>query len=330
MYQGIITYGLNYPIVLTKQCNCRCGFCPWPVLGHAPLLSIRDIEKQIRRAQMLGATMVDFTAGEDIKDIPEIVTALDFYRLRSLSAYLIRAADAAYSPRGSYPLQVRLDIGPLEGMEWEQYRAHFLCAKLLLTSVEPSVVHHGALANAPTQAPEVRLQSIIDGTKSGVPLTTGIMVGIGESAAGREKAIKALATLVNKYGNIQSVLIQAFRPHPATPMAHHPPTDLSTMLQTAAVARHYIPPTVRVQINALDWPQHLESFIAAGVNDLGDLNLDVLAKKGNPQQELNLLLDPLIQKGYLLRARSALMGMQLSQLRIPKKLRHLLPPIMAA
>jgi 7,8-didemethyl-8-hydroxy-5-deazariboflavin synthase CofG subunit len=182
---------------------------------------------------------------------------------------------------------------------------HFLGAKLLLTTVDNTVAQEGALSKAPTHAPEYRLQSIIDVGDAGIPLTTGIMIGIGESRESRGKAIRVLAQVASRYGHIRSVLIQAFRPHPATPMAHHKPASLEEMLETVALARRHLPPFVRVQINALDWGGHLPELVRAGADDLGDLSLKVLSSRGrDPQMELALLLEPLKAKGYAWRIRS--------------------------
>ena len=79
------------------------------------------------------------------------------------------------------------------------------------------------------------------------------------------------------------------------------------MADAVEMARHYLPPTVRVQMNALDWRDDLKSLVEAGANDLGDLNLEVLSKNDrDPEMELELLLKPLEVEGYTLRPRGAL------------------------
>jgi 7,8-didemethyl-8-hydroxy-5-deazariboflavin synthase CofG subunit len=224
----------------------------------------------------LGATLIDFTGGENLEESCEIKHALAYYKVHSFLGYLIAASEVASHPENGKSPPVRLDMGPFGAEGWVLLQPHFLGAKLLLTTVDNTVAQEGALSKAPTHAPEYRLQSIIYAGDAGIPLTTGIMIGIGESRESRGKAIRVLAQVASRYGHIRSVLIQAFRPHPATPMAHHKPASLEEMLETVTLARRHLPPFVRVQINALDWGGHLPELVRAGADDLGDLSLKVL------------------------------------------------------
>ena len=52
-----------------------------------------------------------------------------------------------------------------------------------------------------------------------MPFTTGILIGIGETRDERIDALLALRELNDAYGHIQEIIIQNFRPKPATRMA---------------------------------------------------------------------------------------------------------------
>ena len=81
----------------------------------------------------------------------------------------------------------------------------------MLESVNPDlVVHQGS----PTKHPEVRLETIRAAGELRIPFTTGILVGIGESADERIEALEALAELHREYGHIQEIILQNFVPHP--------------------------------------------------------------------------------------------------------------------
>jgi FO synthase len=331
MASGFLTYSLSVPIELTRLCASACEFCPYPFTRREPLLSQRKVEKAIAEAERLGATALDFTAGDRAGDMPEIIRACHYYGYASFRDYLIDAAQLAHEPYGRRPLPARLDVGPLEPTDWRILRRHFLCARLLLTCVDPSVSDNGALKKASTQRPVDRLQSIIEAGKAGMPLTTGVMVGIGESVASRHKALHVLTQVAGQYGHIQSVAIQAFRPHPATPMASHPPTPLSDVLDCVSLARRLLPPTVRVQINALDWRQHLQTLVEAGANDLGDLHVKLLSQNDrDAKTELSLLFEPLEKQGFVLRGRGVLMPSHAHMPDAPKRLRSLLQAISSA
>lgn len=309
MVPPFVTYSLSMPIELTRLCSNRCEFCPYPFTAHAPLLSFRNLKRAIRKAQTMGATMVDFVSGENLEEMPEIKRVLRYYHLHSYMGYLVGAAELAYHPQQGASIPARLDVGPLSAEYWELARPHFESAKLLLTTVDPQVLATGSLANAPSQHPEVRLQSIIDAGNTGLPIASGTLIGIGESKAAREKAIRVLAQVAGRYGHIYTILIQAYRPNPATPMADHVPVNFEAMRDCVAYARRAFPPAVRIQINALDWAGHLPELVAAGAGDLGDLNLRVLGGHNrNAAMELDLLLRPLREMGIETRLRGIFPG----------------------
>ncbi|NQU45427.1 radical SAM protein, partial [bacterium] len=213
-----ISYSLNLPVELTRLCANACGFCPYPYTAHDPLLPITRIRKAIQRARRLGGTLVEFTCGDEPEVYPEIIQSLQYYGQHDFLSYLINGAKPAHFSPQSTPLPVRLDIGTRTQKDWTVLARHFSYARLLLTSLDPIVLSSEALAGSRTQIPESRLQSIIDAAQAGLSLTTGTMIGIGESKESREKTMKVLAALCRKTDHVQAVLLQAFRPHPATPM----------------------------------------------------------------------------------------------------------------
>ncbi len=305
-----LTYGLCYPIELTRLCRSRCAFCPYPFTAREPLLPVREIARHVAEAQRLGATMLDFTSGDGAWSHPETLSKCRYYQKASALEYLADAARQAYDPPQGGPLPVRLDVGPLSLDDWEVYRECFACARLLMTAVDPLLfAAGGALEHAPTQNLQHRLQSILDAGEAGMPLTTGIMIGIGESREGRDKALRVLGKVARQYGHLQALVIQGFRPHPATPMSAHPPVRAEEMISTVRSARRHLPPSVRIEVNALDWSQRLPELVEAGVSDLGDLNVRVMSKaETNIEMDLSLMLEPLARCGYEIQRRGALIS----------------------
>ena len=70
--------------------------------------------------------------------------------------------------------------------------------------------HSGAYHKVPAE----RLRHIADAGELGIPFTTGILVGIGETAADRRAALEAIAELHRRHGHIEEVIIQDFQPKP--------------------------------------------------------------------------------------------------------------------
>src|SRR5947209_18162577 len=95
--------------------------------------------------------------------------------------------------------------------------------------------------NAPDKAPRKRLRTIEEAGKQRVPFTTGLLIGIGESAEDRVDTLLAIRGLHERYGHIQEVIVQNFRAKPGIPMAHVPEPSHGEMMRTVAVARLLMP-----------------------------------------------------------------------------------------
>ena len=128
--------------------------------------------------------------------------------------------------------------------------------------------------------PACRLQHIADAGELRIPFTTGLLVGIGESAADRVEALHAIASLHRRYRHIEEVIIQDFQPKPGTPMAGWPPPDAATMRELVSAAREVLPQEVRVQVppNLLmgiaTGGAHWADLLDAGARDLGGISVN--------------------------------------------------------
>jgi FO synthase len=152
-----------------------------------------------------------------------------------------------------------------------------------LATVSPSMglmvetTNHALLApgaahdNAPDKVPAKRLRTIEEAGKQGVPFTTGLLIGIGETPEDRVETLLAIRDLHERYGHIQEVIVQNFRAKPNIPMADAPEPSAPEMLRTIAVARLLMP---KVNIQAppnLNAPYY-EELLDAGINDWGGVS----------------------------------------------------------
>ena len=83
----------------------------------------------------------------------------------------------------------------------------------------------------------MRLRMLDEAGELRVPFTTGILLGIGETAAERAQSLIAIRDSHQKYGHIQEVIVQNFRAKPDIPMAEAPEPDASEMVRAIATAR---------------------------------------------------------------------------------------------
>ena len=89
----------------------------------------------------------------------------------------------------------------------------------------------------PTSSPTVRLATLRAAGEAGVPYTTGLLVGIGETRRERVESLLAIRDLHQRHGHIQELIVQNFRAKPGTRMARHPEPELAELQWTIAVAR---------------------------------------------------------------------------------------------
>ena len=100
---------------------------------------------------------------------------------------------------------------------------------------EPGMPHH----DAPSKEPNARLNILKNSGELKIPMTTGILVGIGESIDECIQSILDIKELYDKYGNIQEVILQNFQPKPDTIMKNSPSTNEEYFKKIVALSYNY-------------------------------------------------------------------------------------------
>ena len=90
---------------------------------------------------------------------------------------------------------------------------------------------------SPDKNPKRRLEALRNAGIKKIPFTTGILIGIGETRLERIQSLLDIRELHSKYGHIQEVIIQNFRPKPDTKMSDYEAPLVEDLLWTIAVAR---------------------------------------------------------------------------------------------
>jgi FO synthase len=180
---------------------------------------------------------------------------------------------------------------------------------LMLESASPRLRRSGGPHwKAPDKVPSLRLQTIEQAGRLSIAFTTGILIGIGETAEERIDSLLAIRDLHKKYGHIQEVIVQPFRAKPGTRMALEPEPSTEDLLRTLAIARLIFGGDMNIQSppNLLsdDYPRLLE----AGMNDWGGIS--PLTKDFiNPEAawpQISVLAEKTATAGFVLRERLAI------------------------
>src|SRR2546430_7473504 len=165
----------------------------------------------------------------------------------------------------------------------------------------PGQAHFGS----PDKEPAVRLRVLEDAGRVGVPFTTGILIGIGETLAERADSLFAIRRISREYGHLQEVIVQNFRAKPDTAMRAMPDAELHDLAATVAVARLVLGPKARIQAPPNLIQGEYDLLLRAGIDDWGGVS-PVTPDHVNPERpwpQIEALARRSAGAGYLLHVR---------------------------
>lgn len=266
----IVTYSRKVFIPLTNLCRDYCGYCTFrrdPGQSGAHTMTPDEVIEVVRRGETMGCTEALFSLGDKPEAVfPEMQEDLRRLGYRSTLHYLEAMCELVLRESKLIP---HANPGLLS-FEWlQRIREVSPSIGLMLESTNSSLTAHAD--RCADKLPSKRLAVVEDAGKLGIPFTTGILIGIGESGTDRVDSLLAIDALNRKYGHIQEIIIQNFRAKPTIPMAASPEPSMNDMLRTIAVAR-LIMPEMNIQappnLSSSDYPRLLDG----GINDWGGIS----------------------------------------------------------
>lgn len=277
---GVVTYSPKVFVPITRLCRDRCHYCTFVETpgqaareGRAPYLSPDEVLEICRQGAELGCLEALFTLGDRPEDRwPEARAWLDEQGYDSTLAYVRALAVQVLEETGLLP---HLNPGV---MSWEEMNrlkpvAPSMGMMLETTSTRLHTTKGLAHFGSPDKDPALRLQVLTDAGRLGVPFTTGLLVGIGETLAERAETIFALRAAARAHGAVQEVIVQNFRAKPDTAMRHTDDLALEEYRAAIAVTRVVLGPRMRVQAppNLTDLAE-CRALLDAGVDDWGGVS----------------------------------------------------------
>ena len=201
-----VTFSRNFTLSLSRTCRCYCKYCAFAT-HRAHLHAPDEVEKMLDDAARRGVKELLVLTGERPEVNPEVAARLQSYGHEDFVSYVAWACERGLE-RGMLP---HTNLGVLSPGDLARLREVTASQGLMLESVVPDLVAH---QGSPTKHPERRLETIRAAGELRIPFTSGILVGIGESADDRVRALEALAEVHREYGHLQEVILQNFVPHP--------------------------------------------------------------------------------------------------------------------
>jgi FO synthase subunit 1 len=188
------------------------------------------------------------------------------------------------------------NAGPLSRVEMARLARLNPSMGLMLEGLGPAYDRqHQA---APSKRFEIRLSQLEQAGRLGIPFTTGLLLGLGETGQQRRDALALIALLHQSWGHIQEVILQPFREGNAAalPLSAAEQHDL---LGTIAEARAILPAEVHLQLPPNLWPlETLPAALEAGIDDLGGIDAVDVINPAYPQPAEPQLAERLAQAGW--------------------------------
>jgi 7,8-didemethyl-8-hydroxy-5-deazariboflavin synthase CofG subunit len=270
----VVTFSKKVFIPLTTLCRDYCSYCTFrkdPGQPGAHFMTPDEVLTLAEQGRRAGCKEALFSLGDQPERIfPE---AREFLRQQGFARtldYLAAMCELVLEKTGLLP---HANPGVMDRPALERLKDSNASVGLMLENVSPRLMRNGLPhANAPDKVPALRLRTMEGAGKLSIAVTTGILIGIGETMEERVDSLFAIRTLHETYGHIQEVIIQNFRAKPDIPMAAHAEPSLDDMLRTIALARLILGPNMNVQappnLSYSDFPRLLE----AGINDWGGIS----------------------------------------------------------
>jgi FO synthase len=202
-----VTFSRNLTLSLSRTCRCYCKYCAFAT-HRAHLYSPEEVLEILDGAARRQVKELLVLTGERPEVNSEVRERLGEYGHEDFTAYVVwtceRALERGLLPHTNLGVLSREDLGRLREVTASQ--------GLMLESVSERLMQT-VHAGSPTKHPTRRLETIRAAGELQIPFTSGILVGIGETAEERIASLEALAALHAEYGHIQEVILQNFVPH---------------------------------------------------------------------------------------------------------------------
>jgi FO synthase len=301
-----VTYSRKVFIPLTNMCRDSCRYCTFvktPESGEAALMTPDQVLTVALKGQNMGCKEALFSLGER----PEKRYKYARDRLASQGhtttvGYLKEMAELVLEKTMLVP---HINAGALSRQELEMLKPVAGSMGMMLESTSTALMKKGQAHYAcPDKEPARRLETLLAAGELGIPFTTGLLIGIGESWQDRIDSLIAINEVHQRYGHIQEVIVQNFRAKKGTSMADFAEPSKDDMLRTLAIARLLLDPSISLQAPP-NLAQDYKDYLSAGINDWGGIS--PLTKDFiNPERawpQIESLSNRCSEMGYRLRER---------------------------
>lgn len=267
-----VTFSKKAFFNLINLCRDICGYCTYkaePATDKLSLMDKKDVVELSRQAKKYRCVEALFVTGERPEQkYQEAREWLKKNGFSSTAEYLVHASEIALS-EGLFP---HTNAGNLTKSEINELKKTNVSMGLMLENsserlTEKNMPHY----LAPSKNPKERLRVLESAGELKIPITTGVLVGIGETPYELIQSLFDIKKIHQKHGHIQEVILQNFQPKPDTKMRNSPSAEENYFKKMVALTR-IIMPQMNIQIPPNLSPSSYQRFIEVGINDWGGIS----------------------------------------------------------
>ena len=257
---------------IINLCRDTCSYCTYKAEPEDTKLSLMDeqtVKKLAELAKKYNCTEALFVTGE--RPEQKYQEAKEWLRKQGFSStteYLIHCSEIVLK-QGVFP---HTNAGNLTKNEMKELANTNVSMGVMLENSSVRLREDGMPhQDAPSKEPLARLNILKNAGELKIPMTTGILVGIGETLEECIQSIYDIKKIHQKYGNIQEIILQNFHPKPKTSMFEHSTPEESYFKMVVALCR-IIMPDANIQIPPNLSPDNYNEFLSVGINDWGGIS----------------------------------------------------------
>ena len=271
---NLITYSKNVFIPLTEICRNDCGYCNFkksPDDPEAIILKTKDeILKELKTAEKYGCKEALFTFGEDADEEEAVIKRLNEFGYETMVDYIVDICGMTLDETSLLP---HTNGGNFSFDALKRLKEVNASMGMMLENSSPRLMELPTHNKSPGKDPALRLESIANAGKLKIPYTTGILIGIGETAEEIADSLFDIRNLYDEYGHIQEIIIQNFTATPEIEMKDWPEPSLLDMIRTVTAATLLFSDTdVSIQVPPNLNYDTAQVFLLCGADDWGGVS----------------------------------------------------------
>jgi len=270
--EHIVTYSRKVFFNLINLCRDSCAYCtyksePWE--AKISMMTKQDIQNLITMGRRYKCTEALFVTGERPEQkYQEARTWLKQNGFSSTAEYLAYASEIVLSA-GLFP---HTNAGNLTKAEMNELKKTNVSLGLMLENTSERLSGKNMPHEfAPSKNPKARIKVLENAGELRIPMTTGLLIGIGESPFELIESIYAIKEIHKKFGHIQEIILQNFQPKPDTVMKDIP-SPQERYFRTFVALTRVIMPEMNIQIPPNLSPISYFDFLSVGINDWGGIS----------------------------------------------------------